>query len=117
MCVPVLGAPAYASTSTLFTGATACARSIRYWNAAACCIFTDYRQHVSRVAVQRSAMLGPLCNCCVFSRRAAATSRRWASVGGRILSYKSVRLSPVIIGVVVSVCHAEIFDFGQLLRT
>jgi hypothetical protein len=32
-------------------------------------------------------------------------------------SYKSVRLSPIIIGIVVSVCHAEIFDFGQLLRT
>ena len=55
----------------------------------------------------------------VPQRRVAA---RLASVAGYAAetygaSYKSVRLSPIIIGVVVSVCHAEIFDFGQLLRT
>jgi len=31
--------------------------------------------------------------------------------------YKSVRLTLIIIGIVASVCHDEVFDFGQLLRT
>ena len=75
MCVPVLGATASARTSTLFTGqlralgasATGCGRML---------YLTDYRQHLSRVSVQREAMLGPSCNAACFrgvpQRRVAA---------------------------------------------
>ena len=93
---------------------------------------TDYRQHLSRVSVQREAMLGPPCNAACFRgvpQRGVAA--RLASVAGyagpdenvllsrskNLRKYKSVRLTLIIIGIVASVCHDEVFDFGQLLRT
>jgi len=63
-------------------------------DAAACCIFTDYCRHISRVAVQREAMLGPPCNAACFrgvpQRRVAA---RLASVAGYAGPDENVLLS------------------------
>jgi hypothetical protein len=70
VCVPALGAPA----SALAPAHCSPANCVRWEHplldkgrGSRTLYLTDYRQHVSRVAVQREAMLGPLAMLRVFA--------------------------------------------------
>jgi hypothetical protein len=85
VCAALGRACVCASTSTLFTGQLCAlgASAIGQGDAAdARYILTDYRQHVSRVAVQREAMLGPLAMLRVFAVPQRRVAARLASVVG-----------------------------------